>query len=96
MKPKHYFCDHLSSFLRLPIFLKAQLGESSLEVIKVIYLPSSNVLRKISNRVLKSSFAMTEAVVWRCSAEKVFLEILQNLQENTCARVSFLIKLQTY
>ena len=26
--------------------------------------------------------------------EKVFLEILQNLQENTCARVSFLIKLR--
>ena len=27
--------------------------------------------------------------------KKVFLEILQNSQENTCARVSFLIKLQT-
>ena len=26
--------------------------------------------------------------------ENVFLEISQNLQENTCARVSFLIKLQ--
>ena len=30
-----------------------------------------------------------------CSMKKVFLEILQNSQENTCARVSFLIKLQT-
>ena len=96
MKPKHYFCDHLSSFLRLSIFLKAQLGDNSLEVIKIIYLPSSNILRKISNRVLKSSFAMTEAVVRRCSVEKVFLEILQNSQENTCARASFLIKLQAY
>ena len=28
------------------------------------------------------------------SVKKVFLEISQNLQENTCARVSFLIKLQ--
>ena len=37
----------------------------------------------------------TEAVVWRCFVEKVFLEILQNSQENTCARASFLIKLQT-
>ena len=26
-----------------------------------------------------------------CSVKKVFLEILQNSQENTCARVSFLI-----
>ena len=34
-----------------------------------------------------------EAVVQRCSVKKVFLEISQNSQENTCARVSFLIKL---
>ena len=30
----------------------------------------------------------------RCSAKKVLLEISQNTQENTCARVSVLIKLQ--
>ena len=35
-----------------------------------------------------------EAVVRRCSVEKVFLEISQNSQENTCARVTFSIKLQ--
>ena len=29
----------------------------------------------------------------RCSVKKVFLEISQNSQENTCDRVSFLIKL---
>ena len=39
---------------------------------------------------------VTEAVVRRCSVEKVFLEISQNSQENTCARVSFLIKLQAW
>ena len=31
-----------------------------------------------------------EAVVQKCSVKKVFLEISQNSQENTCARVSFL------
>ena len=36
----------------------------------------------------------TEAVIRRCSIKKVFLEIFQNSQENTCVRVSFLIKLQ--
>ena len=36
----------------------------------------------------------TKAAVRRCSVEKVFLEISQNSHENTCARVSFLIKLQ--
>ena len=30
----------------------------------------------------------------RCSKKKVFLKISQNSLENTCARVSFLIKLQ--
>ena len=37
----------------------------------------------------------TEADVKRCSVEKVFLEISQNSQENTYARVSILIKLQS-
>ena len=36
----------------------------------------------------------SEAAVQMCSIKKVFLEILQNSQKNTCARVSFLIKLQ--
>ena len=35
-----------------------------------------------------------EAVAQRCSIKKVFLEILENSEENTCARVSFLIQLQ--
>ena len=37
----------------------------------------------------------SEAVIRRCPAKKVFLEILQNLQENICVSVSFLIKLQS-
>ena len=37
---------------------------------------------------------ISEAVARRCSVKKVFLEISQNSQESTCARVSFLIKLQ--
>ena len=36
----------------------------------------------------------TEAVAQRCSVKKMLLKISQNSQENTCARVSFLIKLQ--
>ena len=37
---------------------------------------------------------IAEAVAQRCSVKKVFLEVLQNSQENICARDSFLIKLQ--
>ena len=35
-----------------------------------------------------------EAVVQRCSVKKMLLQISQNLQENICTRVSFLIELQ--
>ena len=41
-----------------------------------------------------SEEAIAEAVVQRCSVKKAFLKISQNSQENTCARVSFLIKLK--
>ena len=41
-----------------------------------------------------STRPMPVAIVRWCSVKKVFLEISQNWQENTCARVSFLIKLQ--
>ena len=36
----------------------------------------------------------TEAVIRRYSLEKVFLANSQNSQENTCAKISFLIKLE--
>ena len=42
------------------------------------------------------NFINIEAVVQRCSLKKVFLENWQNSKENTCASVSFLIKLQTW
>ena len=39
-------------------------------------------------------FSFKETVAERCSVKKVFLEISQNSQENTCARVTFSIKLR--
>ena len=44
--------------------------------------------------LLEYNCCLIEAVDQRSSLKKVFLEILQNSQENTCAWVSFLIKLQ--
>ena len=41
-------------------------------------------------------FFITEDVSRRYSVRKVFLKFLQNSQENTCVRVSFLIKLQAW
>ena len=43
---------------------------------------------------IRHTCLISEAVVQSCYVKKVFLEIPQNLQENTRARDSFLIKLQ--
>ena len=59
--------------------------------IKSIWLKM--LLLHISQWKIWNGFGFTEAVFWKCSIEKVFLEISQNLQESTYARVSFLIKL---
>ena len=48
---------------------------------------------RIWSHLLKKSL-MENFIFWAVSVKKVFLEISQNSQENTCARVSFLIKLQ--
>ena len=42
------------------------------------------------------SIANQKAVAQTCSVKKLLLEISKISQENTCARVSFLIKLQTW
>ena len=56
----------------------------------VVKLINISLVYTLSIRVVREH----GVVVRRCSVKKVFLEILQNSQENTCARVSFLIKLQ--
>ena len=38
------------------------------------------------------NYCKIEAAIQRCSVEKVLLKVLQNSQENPCARVSFLKK----
>ena len=60
------------------------------------YFSSSTCVRRLKVVMLNFCLAWLhkEAVVIRCSVKKVFLEISQNSQENTCARASFLIKLQ--
>ena len=82
------------AIIRIQIsFGKLQLctmGDSSL-LSSEASLSSSDSLDSFSNFDKQNH---TEAVAWRCSVKKVFLEILQNSQENVCARASLLIKLQ--
>ena len=43
---------------------------------------------------MKSDFLNFTCKFWKNQEQKVFLEILQNSQENTTTRLSFLIKLK--
>ena len=54
--------------------------------------PANYFFTKIGLKIIFLHTA--EAVAGRYSVEKVFLEIWQNSQENTCGRASFSIKLQ--
>ena len=54
---------------------------------------NSRKMNRNKNLILYLGKKLSEAVARRCFVKMVFLEISQNLQENNCARVSFLIKL---
>ena len=56
---------------------------------KMIILKQEQLLL---NYTFKLKWWNIEALGQRCSVKKVFLEISQNWQENSCARFSFLIK----
>ena len=58
----------------------------------VIFSKCTSVLKEIPTKPhIKLELVDLQAVAQRCSIKKVFLEISQNSQENTCTRVSFLI-----
>ena len=52
------------------------------------------VLGKIPIKISRDVLRISEAVAKRCFVKKLFLKTSQNSQENTFARVSFLIELQ--
>ena len=82
-------------FDRIPKYVSVHKAESDL----LIWIYDKGYYLQIILISLFSYFPMhfrkpflqiySEAVAQRCSVEKVFLEISQNSQENTCARVSF-------
>ena len=58
-------------------------------LIKCYHLPFVRILLNLAN------FGVAEeAIVWRCSVEKFFIEISRNSKENVRAKVSFLTKLR--
>ena len=63
----------------------------------MLYLEQDELLTKKGFPLIDDNPSLVkfqEALVQRCSVKKVLLEISQNLQKKTCARVSFLIKFQ--
>ena len=61
----------------------------------IAYPISSNLCKKVLCNVIGFTiFHLSEAATGGVLLEKVFLEISQNSQINTCGKVPFLIKLQ--
>ena len=71
-----------------PTFLKSSTFTEKWTVLHKLF----KLFKKCINSI--NQYGKLEAVVQRCSAKNVFLKISQTSQEYTCARVSFLIKLQ--
>ena len=83
------FLFNLDWFEQPFIFVSSKVSFAKLGCEEFSY---KTVSQNVETAICKCS---SEAVAQRCSVKKVFLiEILQNLQENTCARVSLLMKLQ--
>ena len=59
-----------------------------MNILSIISLPLTRI------HFMKKIIVYSEAVAQRCSVKIMFLEISQNSKENTCARASFLMKLQ--
>ena len=64
---------------------------------KMAFAASSQLKKKLSHWTVgkftpeNDGRVIQRAVVQRCSVKKLFLEISQNSQENTCGRVSFFL-----
>ena len=62
----------------------------------VVWLVHRKQIRTPYNILVQYLFYSIEAAIRVVLCKKVFLKISQNSQENTCAKVSFLIKLQAW
>ena len=65
---------------------KHQIAHPSIELSAVLFPNYKRTLYITTFELLRTS-SRSRVVVQRCSVKKVFLEISQNSQENTCARV---------
>ena len=83
---RKYFCSILTDLSNLLFLFHQKFFKLAYE--KCCY----ETVSKNAEADVRKCFS--ETVAQRCSVKQVFLEISQNSQENTCARVSLLIKLQ--
>ena len=82
---------HATKFLKLLIVT----SKETLLKKNIYLLRRKKIKRKETASHIIKLKELTEASTRGVLSEKMFLKILQNSQENACARVSFLVKLQT-
>ena len=91
MPNRNILSDDFNRYDQIDFFCYCAAASSSLE--------QGQICKKLGfaffwQNSFRGNCSYSEAVVWKYSVKKVLLEILQNSHENTCARVSILIKLQ--
>ena len=99
---KEYSSEVIQTLLALPHFSKVAVAEAFCKKVVLQNLANHRCFSCKFCEIFKNTFfhktppvaaskkLKAEAVVRSCSVKKVFLEILLNSQENTCARASFL------
>ena len=87
---KWYF--HFLNYIYAVITIKLQNDTFTFQIRSFCTLLFLTAILKTTKNFTLCDKCATEAVARRCSVKKVFLEILQSTQENTCARVYFLNK----
>ena len=80
---RKHFCSILTDLSNL-LFLFHKIKQWMWRMFLPVSKDAEAVIRKCSS----------DALAQRCSVKNLFLEISQNSQENICARVSLLLKLQ--
>ena len=83
-------CVGVTFFYRAPPVAASIVFHFKVDPIKELGVKTNNILNLFNLHYCRTPKAATGGVLWK----KEFLEISQNSQENTCARFSFLIKLQ--
>ena len=90
----HNYLQQSISLKLIDQFLYLINGYLFFRCLEKVFEEETNQNEKQNRRSVTTTQLPSEVAVQSCSVKKVFLKVLQNSQENTCARAFFLLKLK--